>query len=170
MSVPSQKKEAFIKAYEEHADNLFRFCLVKLSHRDQALDTVQEVFAKTWQYLSSGSEIGNIKSFLYTTAYHLIVDSYRKKKNESLDSLREEGFDLADDRGEVPLLSVDSEKVLKALHKLDDNYREIVTMRYINELTPKEIAEVVGLSENVVSVRIHRGLEKLRNMLNITNE
>lgn len=168
MSVPPQhKKDVFLKAYEEYADSIFKFCLVKLSHRDQALDAVQEVFARTWEYMCADKDIGNIKSFLFTTAYHIIVDSYRKKKTQSLDELSEEGFDMADDRGDVPLLSVDSEKVLKAVEKLDANYRDIIIMRYINEMFPKEIAEITGLSENVVSVRIHRGLEKLRTILNI---
>lgn len=167
MNVPSQRKKAYLQAYEAHADGLFRFCLVKLSHREQALDVVQEVFARTWQYLSEGKEIDNMKSFLYTSAYRSVVDFYRKKKSTSLDLMRDEGFDLADDKGDVPLLSVDSEKILKAVHELDDNYREIILLRYINELGPKEIGEVLGLSENVVSVRIHRGLQKLREILHI---
>jgi len=141
--------------------------LVKLSHRDQALDAVQEVFARTWEYVLTGKEIGNFKSFLYKTAYHIVVDGYRKKKTESLDSMREEGFDLADDKGDVPLLSVDGENALKALAGLDGSYKDVVVMRYVHGLSPKEIAEITGLTENVISVRIHRGLEKLRTILNI---
>jgi len=167
MSAPLQDKQAFIQAYEDYADALFRFCLVKLSHREQALDAVQEVFARTWEYLLSGKEIANFKSFLYKTAYHIIVDGYRKKKTESLDTMREDGFDLADDRGDVPLLSVDGEKALKALDTLDEPYKDVVTMRFVHGLSPKEIAEITGLTENVISVRIHRALEKLRITLKI---
>lgn len=169
MSVPSQKKEVFNKAYDDHADALFRFCLLKVSHREHALDIVQDVFVRTWQYLKEGKEIGNVRSFLYTTASHLVIDYYRKRKTESLDALAEEGFDVTDD-AHFPLLTVDSEKALRAVQNLEETYRDIVLMRYVGGLSPKEIAETTGLTENVVSVRIHRGLEKLRVMLNIDNE
>ncbi len=166
MSVQSHKQEALSKAYNDYSDALFRYCLVKLSARERALDVVQDVFARAWQYVQDGKEITNMKSFLFTTAHHLIIDSYRKKKTDSLDAMAEEGFDVGDGH-DLPLLSVDSERALKALHTLDELYRDIMIMRFVNSLSPKEIAEITGLSENVVSVRIHRALEKLRVILNI---
>lgn len=166
MSVPSHKQEILVQAYDAYADALFRFCLVKLSARERSLDVVQEVFLRLWRYLLEDKEISNMKSFLFTTARNLIIDEYRKKKFESLDKMTEEGFDI-DGGDDIPLLSVDSEKALKALQSLDPLYREIMILRYVNSLSPKEIAIITGLSENVVSVRIHRALEKLRDDLNI---
>lgn len=166
MSVPLQKQQALSRAYDDHADGLFRYCLVKLPHREQALDVVQEVFVRVWQYMLDDKEISNMKSFLFTTAHHLIIDDYRKKKLQSLDAMAEDGFDVVDTQG-APLLSVDSERALKAVQNLEPLYRDIIMMRYVNGLSPQEIAEITKLSENVVSVRIHRGLEKLRTILHI---
>lgn len=166
MSVPLQKQQALSRAYNEYADALFRYCLVKLPHREQALDVVQEVFVRVWQYLLGDKEISNMKSFLFTTAHHLIIDDYRKKKLQSLDAMTEDGFDIADTHG-APLVSVDAERALKAVQSLEPLYRDIMIMRYVSGLSPTEIAELTGLSENVISVRIHRGLEKLRTILNI---
>jgi RNA polymerase sigma-70 factor (ECF subfamily) len=56
-------------------------------------------------------------------------------------------------------------RALKALQALPDPYREAVTMRYVDGLSPQEIASVIGESENVVSVRVHRGLKKLKGIL-----
>jgi RNA polymerase sigma factor (sigma-70 family) len=53
-------------------------------------------------------------------------------------------------------------RALKALEELAEPYREAVTMRYVDGLSPTEIAQAIGESENVVSVRVHRGLKKLR--------
>jgi RNA polymerase sigma-70 factor (ECF subfamily) len=170
MSVPSQYSQ-LEKAYEEHADALLRFCILKVRSREKAVDIVQDAFIKTLKYVQGGQEVQNMKSFLYKTAHNLVIDEYRRKHSESLDDMSEQGFDIAVDGHEgLPLLSVDSDKALKAVHALDPKYRDIVLMRFIDDLSPKEISELTGLSENVVSVRIHRALEKLRTELNIQNE
>lgn len=167
MSVPSQHTQ-LERAYDEYADALFRFCSLKVRSREKAVDIVQDTFVKTLQYLKGGSEIQNIKSFLYKTAHNLIIDHYRKKTAQSLDEMADEGFDIASDGHEgLPLLSVDAEKALKAIQSLDDTYKDILIMRFVDDLSPKEISELTGLTENVVSVRIFRGLDKLRVILKI---
>ncbi|HRH26265.1 MAG TPA: RNA polymerase sigma factor [Candidatus Paceibacterota bacterium] len=170
MSVPSQYSQ-LERAYEEHADALLRFCLLKVRNREKAVDIVQDAFVKTLQYMQAGNEVLSVKSFLYKTAHNLVIDDYRRKHSDSLDDMSDQGFDIASDGHEgLPLLSVDSEKALRAVHDLDEKYKDIVLMRFIDDLSPKEISELTGLSENVVSVRIHRALEKLRIALNIQNE
>ncbi|KKW19080.1 MAG: RNA polymerase, sigma-24 subunit, ECF subfamily [Candidatus Adlerbacteria bacterium GW2011_GWC1_50_9] len=59
---------------------------------------------------------------------------------------------------------------LEALQKLPEPYREAIVLRYIDQLSPGEIADIVGESENAVSVRIHRGLKKLRAILEPDHE
>ena len=56
-------------------------------------------------------------------------------------------------------------RALKALEELPEPYREAVVMRYVDGLSPTEIARTIGESENVVSVRVHRGLKKLKSLL-----
>lgn len=159
------------QAYNTYADALFRFCLLKVKNREKAVDIAQDAFIKTFAYIKSGKQVTNIKSFLYKTAQNLVYDEFRRKHSQSLDEMSDEGFDIAaDDEAGLPLLSIDSERALKALESLDETYREVVTLRFLEELSPKEIAEVTGLTENVISVRIFRGLEKLRDILHITNE
>jgi RNA polymerase sigma factor (sigma-70 family) len=51
---------------------------------------------------------------------------------------------------------------------LDKKYRDVILMRYVNDYSPKEIAEILGQSENAVSVRINRGLKKVQEMINVT--
>ena len=60
-------------------------------------------------------------------------------------------------------------RVRKAIDELDETYRDILLMRFIEDLPPQDIARISGLSENVVSVRIHRGVEKLRTLLGPKN-
>jgi len=155
------------EAYEEHADAIFRYCYFKLSDTEKAKDVVQDTFVRVWQYLLDGKDIDTMKPFLYTTARNLIIDEYRKKKSSSLDTLMDEGFEPGVDiRRELETHS-DALQVIKSIQDLPKSYSEILFMRYVDDLSVKEIAETLGESENVISVRIYRGLAKLRSNLQL---
>lgn len=160
-----KQKQYLAQAYEEYSDAIFRYCLFKISDREKALDLVQETFARVWQYLMHGNEIDNIKTFLYTTARNLIIDEYRKKKTYSLDTLLDQGIEPHIDIEESLYTALDIARVMEFVQELPENYSSIIVMRYVNDLSVKEIAQIVNESENVVSVRIHRGLSKLRTLL-----
>lgn len=155
-------KKRFETAYEEHADALFRHAFFKVSNRELAKDLLQETFTKTWVYVSKGNEIENIKAFLYRTLNNLIIDEYRKKKSISLEVIEEDGFQFSIDDTKMLEMKIDGEQAIKLLQKLPDNYRDVIFMRFVDELELSEIAQMLGESENAVSVRIHRGLKKLK--------
>ncbi len=159
-------KENFIQAYEEHSDAIFRFCLYKLYFdREKAKDLMQQTFTKTWDYISEGKEIDNLKAFLYKTARNLIIDYHRKKKEQSLENILESGIQFGDSSTEKIHDQIEVEKYKKLMQDLDKKYREAVMLRYIEELKPQEIAEILDISVNNVSVRIHRGLNKLKKLI-----
>ncbi len=157
-------KQVFITAYDEHSDALFRHCLFKIHDREVAKDLLQETFVKTWSYVAKGKKIDNLKAFLYKTLNNLVIDEYRKKKNYSLDSLAEEGFDPPSQESSNIGDFLDGERAIKLLSKLDDPYKETILLRYVNSLEIWEIAEITGQTENAVSVHIHRGLKKLKEL------
>lgn len=154
--------EAYLKLYDEQADSVFRFAYFKLLDRDRAEEVTQEAFVRTWEYLQSGKAVDNLRAFVYRVANNIIVDQFRKKRELSLDALREDGFDA----GFEPLvgtdLRMDVAAIRKVIDSLDAKYRDAVLLRHVNGLSVKEIAVILGVSENVASVRIHRGIEKLR--------
>lgn len=166
-------EKAFTQAYEEHSDVLFRHCSFRVSNRERALELTQEAFMKTWDAASSGKEIQNYRAFLFRVLNNLIIDEYRKKKSSSLDALLEKegvsegSFDdlqtgSLEEEIEKIEIGLQSEQLALALTKLPENYRSVIVMRFINELRPQEIAEILGESENTVSVRINRGIKKLQ--------
>ena len=153
----------FIQAYDIYADSIFRYCYFRVFSREQAEDLTQDVFKKTWEYVAEGKEVKNFRPFLYRVASNLIIDYSRKKKEVSLDKMQETGFQPSCEEKDKNII-FDSKETVKMIQKLDEKYREAVTMRYVEELSPKEIADILGETENVVSVRIHRGLEQLRKL------
>jgi len=167
MTISTQKTDEFIALYDEMADQLFRHCYFKVSNRELALDLVQETFSRTWEYIASGKQVNNIKGFLFKVANNLIIDEYRKKKVVSLETLQETGFDAPVNDHKKTIFNVEVDTVLAQVNKLDDKYKEVILMRYVKDYSPKEIASILGESENAVSVRINRGLKKVQEMLNL---
>lgn len=174
MESPSQEEgeRAFLTAYDEYGDAIFRFLTMKISDREIARDLTQETFTRAWDFCVEGGTIREWKPFLYRTAYNLVVDTYRKKKAVSLDALIEDkGFTVPDEHAsdKITIARAEMSRVRLAIDKLDEVYRDIILLRYTEDLPPKEIARITGLSENVVSVRIHRGILKLRTLLGPNN-
>lgn len=169
-----EAQERFKEAFEAYADELFRHAVLRLSQRERAHELTQECFLKAWQYVSRGEEIREMRPFLYRTLRNLIIDEYRKTKSFSLDEMLE-GDDgaqvetslLADDANEMEeaMNRFDGSRALQALQALPEPYREAIVLRYVESLSIAEVAERTGESENVISVRIHRGLKKLKVLL-----
>ena len=167
-------RQRFSDAYERYSDELFRHSSLRLSDRERAVELTQECFLKTWEYIERGERVEEFRPFLYRTLRNLIIDEYRKKKPRSLESMLEIGEETdvetlmpADESNtlERAVERFEGKRALEALERLPDLYREVITLRYIESLSPKEIAEIVGESENAVSVRLHRGLKKLHTLL-----
>jgi RNA polymerase sigma-70 factor (ECF subfamily) len=163
----------FTEAFEAYGDELFRHAMMRLSDRERALEVTQECFLRTFEYVRKGGKIEQMRPFLYRTLRNLIIDEYRRHKSVSLESIAESHemdveLLLPGDESNTLAAAVgrfEGARALAALQELPDVYREALTLRYVEELSPREIAAIVGESENVVSVRVHRALKKLRELL-----
>lgn len=154
--------EKFSAAYDEYKDAIFRHCYFHTFDRERAKDLLQETFVKTWEYLAAGNDVDNVRAFLYKVATNLVINAARKKKEQSLDALQEQGFDPAGSDDVAGRDYIAETRVIEHLGKIEEPYRSAVTMRYIEGLSPTEIAEITGENANAVSVRINRGLKQLR--------
>src|SRR3990167_10551210 len=77
-------KEQFIDAFEKHSDELFRHATMRLSDRERAVEITQETYLRAWDYVRRGTEVREMRAFLFKTLRNLIIDEYRKHKNHSL--------------------------------------------------------------------------------------
>lgn len=174
----STHETEFIGAFDAHADALFRHACFRISNRERALDLTQETFIKAWEYLRGSGEIRHWKSFLYRILNNLIIDEYRRKKEQSLDalfaddpvhaeeSIAVDGRTETEDRLDEELLLAQMRSLILAL---PERHRTVLTLRYIDGFSLGEIAQTLGTSENVISVRIHRATERLKKLCNQLN-
>jgi len=160
--------ERFIEAYDKWADAIFRFAYFRVYNRESAKELMQEAFCRAWQYVVDGKEIDNLRALLYQIARNLIIDQSRKKQAVSLDQMKEKGFEPSNILDNIEK-SLDHEMEWRAtmagLGRLEPEYREAVELRYVAGLRPREIAKITGQNVNVVSVRINRGVQKIKQYL-----
>lgn len=142
-------------APEEHYDKIYRYCFFKLGQRETAEDITQETFLRFLNHKSYGS-IDNGLSCLYTIARHLCIDEYRKKKALSLESEEQIEDIAAEER------MIDGISIKLALAKLEEEERELILLRYVNEVSVTVICKMFGLSRYAVYRKIRKALQKLR--------
>lgn len=159
---------AFVKAYDEYADAIFRYCLVRVRDRETATELMQETFTKTWAYVQAGNEIENLRAFLYKVAHNATMSTLVKAKTDSLDELKEEqGFDPEDHHEPSPEDVSEHNMMLSHLQTLDEASRDTLVLRYMNGLPVKEIAKLRQEEPGAVSVRIHRALKVLQDKMRL---
>lgn len=149
-------------AHKEFEQDLLRHAHFRVSDRGRCDDLVQDTFLKTWVYLIKAGKITSMKPFLYHVLNCLIIDEYRKKKSVSLDALLETGFEPGDDHYERAVNMLDGRAAVDMISTLPIAYQKIMTLRHINDLSLSEIADETGLTKNLVAVKTHRGMDKLR--------
>jgi len=142
-------------AVDEYSDNIFRFALKHLKNEMSAKDIVQETFAKVWSK-HENIDAEKVKSYLFTTAYHAIVDWAKQgKRSGDIEQTKEQGTS-----GNIPF---DVQNVLnEALEKLPEIQKSVVLLRDYEGYNYAEIAEITGLNESQVKVYIFRARVTLR--------
>ena len=145
---------------KEQYEKLLRYCYMKTNDRFLAEDIVQETYLKFWQshqYEDTGKEL----AYLYTIARNMCIDEYRKQKTLNIDDY--EDLQAGESVGQENVIN--QVAIEKALASIPEDLREIVTLRYISEVSAADIAKIVGMSRFAVNRRIKHGLAQLRELL-----
>ena len=142
-----------------YADNVYRFILKNLGHQEDARDIVQGAFEKMW---INREQVENerCKSYLFTVAYHQMIDHIRKNKRVTL---REEFSEHVKVAGTV---HHDSKRILQqAVNRLNETQRSLVMLKDYEGYSYEEIGKITGLSDSQVKVYLHRARLQLREYL-----
>jgi len=138
------------------ADGIFRFILKNLGEEESSNDIVQEAFLRLWDKRQS-IEFGKVKTYLFTTAYHIMIDMIRKEKN------KKKYIDNADfDRHARNDFSDLSEILNMAIARLPEIQRTVVMLRDYEGYSYQEIGEITNLNESQVKVYIYRARKVLK--------
>ncbi len=160
--VQSGDNEAFGVLYDRYLDKIYRFVYYKTFSKEVAEDLTAEVFHKALAKLGTfDTTKGNFSAWLYRIARNAVIDYYRTKKTVLP---MEDVFDVGvEDRTPETIDAIEAlAKVTDYLKTINAKQREIITLRIWEERSYKEIAEIVGGSEDSVKMAFSRGIRELR--------
>jgi RNA polymerase sigma factor (sigma-70 family) len=144
---------------DQHADGVYRFILKNLKDEHNAQDVVQDSFEKLW--INHGKvDATKAKSYLFTTAYHTMIDHIRKMKPiGSIEEIPEISNEIFHDYSDL------KEILNEALEKLNEIQKSVLLLRDYEGYSYQEIGEITGLNESQVKVYIYRARTFLKNYI-----
>jgi RNA polymerase sigma-70 factor (ECF subfamily) len=162
------QSERFEELYERFFTPVFRYILLRVKQRAEAEDLTQTVFMKAYQANPPGNAGQDLPlNYFFTVARNTVIDHWRKKKEVVVDD-PDEAFENIPDtdtpergamRGEADLA------VREALERVSASEQEVLILKFMNELSTKEIAKLLGKTEVAVRQLQSRGLRTLRQHL-----
>jgi RNA polymerase sigma-70 factor (ECF subfamily) len=158
---------------EQYQYRLFRYLVYVTGSRERAEDFFQETWIRVLERGHQYDGKSKFEAWLFAIARHLVIDWQRTKKPQSLDTLtdpaQEHPLQLANENEPSPLhqvLSQENEETVQAsLQKIPAIYREVLVLRFQEELQIEEMAGVLSIPLSTVKSRLYRGLEALRGAL-----
>lgn len=168
----NKDKEVFIKVYDDFAGDIYRFVYFKVGHVEEAKDLTSMIFLKTWNHIQNNSLTSSttLRALLYKVARTSIVDYYRETGSKLEVSLDDENHpievvdsntDLESDLDRASEIA----KIKSKLPLLKEEYREVIVLKFVNDLEIDEISEVTGKTKGNVRVLLHRSLAALKDLL-----
>src|SRR3989344_3071516 len=159
---------AFGLLYDHYQPSIYRFVIIKVSRREEAEDLTHQVFLNAWQNIGKYRDLGfPFSSWLYHIARNLIIDHYRgKRDNLNVDDLENELMaEISNLPDTLTEIKMEMARVRQAITKLSPLHQDVIIMRFVEELSIKEVAQAVKKSEGAVKLLQHRAMEQLKKIL-----
>lgn len=166
--------QQFGDIYDMYVDKIYRFVFLKVSSQAVAQDLTSETFTRTLEYMTRNADkkIDNIQAFLYRTALNAVTDYYRQKSRQdvpleyapqlaSVETAQHDRADMAVAQNEQ------MSQIRTALAGMEGEHTDVVMWHYIEDLSIREIADILGKPEGTVRVMLHRGLKELRTRMDV---
>jgi RNA polymerase sigma factor (sigma-70 family) len=163
----NQDARFFSILYRRYANKVYGKCISILKNDAEARDAMQDIFVKIMLNLGNFGEKSQFSTWVYSITYNYCIDTIRKKKKEK--TMFSEDIERAPDvaADEVPdqfLMEMDIKNLKVVLEALPDSDRLILIMKYHDDMSIKEIADILGKTESAVKMKIKRAKEKAKEL------
>ena len=163
----SMNQEALIKIFDLYSSALYNYALRICNDPLEADQVVGDVFAKLLEQLSAGhGPSTNLRSYLYETTYHLIIDKARYSRREAplevVDFVRNDGHSTVTSLEDRILFDA---VILAIKNQLTEDQRHVIILRFVEGFSLRETAKIIGKEVYNVKVIQNRGVAKLRKAL-----
>jgi RNA polymerase sigma-70 factor (ECF subfamily) len=159
----AERRDFFLRLVDPYVEVLYRTALHMTGSADRAEDALQELYLKAWRALDTYDRTRDAKVWLFAILRHVIFDATRRRKREiAAQSLDEVGPDTVQAAGESPAAELTRREVLEAIEKLPAEFRMVVLLVVVEELSYRDVAEALAIPEGTVMSRLHRGRQILQ--------
>ncbi len=164
----SGESEAFGILYDTYLPKIYRFILLKVSKKTDAEDLTHQVFLSAWQNIRTYRFQGNpFSSWLYKIAHNAVIDFYRTQKPSiDIELVSEDSFAHLPDLENELDRGMELIQIRHALTQLKPDEQSILIMKFVDELSNKEIAETLHKTEGAIRVIQHRALKQIKKIIN----
>ncbi|QIP17465.1 sigma-70 family RNA polymerase sigma factor [Spirosoma aureum] len=162
--IETQKNAYFERLYERYCDKVYRKCLSFTKDPLQAEDLTHDIFLKLVIKLGGFKEQAKFSTWLYSITYNHCTDHMRSPQRRTEVYMDEgwERLDLGADDGLAELAEMEAQKLKLALEQLDPTEQSLLLMKYQDNISIRELADLNGITESAVKMRLKRTRDKLR--------
>ncbi len=159
--------QAFARLYDAHIDDLYRFIFYRVSHQQTAEDLTSQLFIKAWDNLGRYESRGvRFSAWLYQIARNMVIDHYRtRKETVALEPIATMKPDPSANVSKQIERKLEGEWVRGMLEHLTEDQREVLTLKFINGLSTKEVATVMKKKQGAIRALQMRGLQALAKLM-----
>ena len=159
--------KAFDAIYDMYAKRLYAYCLQYTKSEEDAEEIVQDVFVRLWMNRENIRQEETLRSLLFIMSKHQLINAYRARINSPMyeDYVKYQDHISTEEQGQSLEYEEYVNQLKVALHKLTITQRQVIEMSKLKQLTNKEIAIELELSEQTVKNQLSLGLKKLREEL-----
>lgn len=152
------EKELLEELIQKYYDNIYRFCYYKTGNASISYDLTQETFLRLIKYMENYEHKGKLKNYIVTIAIN-VCNSYFYKNNTKFEELN----NSCSDEGTLKELGKIEQKdiIMKALNRLPEKQKEVIILRYYEDLKIRDIAKMIDEKIPTVKSRLKQGIEKL---------
>ena len=158
-------RQTYALLVEEYKRPIYNLAYRMTGNADDADDLTQETFIRAYKNLWRYDSSRKFFTWLYTLAFNLNKNHLRKNKKEKL-SEELSALSLTDNNPSPEDKMIEDQEINSCLLRLEDEPRALLIMKYQQEFSFEEIAQITGKSLSAVKMRIYRGLEKLKELIN----
>jgi RNA polymerase sigma-70 factor, ECF subfamily len=158
-------KQALTEVYERYSPDIFRYAYRLLDDGNLAEDCVADTFHRFLIAVRAGTSIGNQRAYLYRIAHNWITDHYRRRRPPDISFEDDFHVDREDNPSELVVQEMDRRRMREALSRLPPVQRQVIELRYLENLSHLEVAAVLGKRVEAIRTLQHRAIEALRQIL-----
>ena len=158
--------DAFGRLYDMYVDRVYRHIYYRVSSTNDAEDLTQQVFIKAWQAIHRYKKTTSpFLAWLIKISQNLVIDFYRSKKTRTYIDFDVVATESKHDPAQLAEEQFGRYEIQQAINKLKGDQQQVVLMRFIEDFSFSEIAVALGKSQGAIRVILHRGLAKLKTIL-----